>query len=168
MEADFQKGMLEVGADFGGGAEDEVPPGDLWVGDGEAWGVEDEGVVEEDVEVDGARLVEALSVGGILGEVGGAAEAVFDLLEGVEQAEGAGGGLEEEDLVQAGVHGSGVGKGAPGFGLVFSGGEEDRAEGLGDLLPGGGEQSLGFVGVAAEGEQDSMGVGHGFVKDFVS
>ena len=78
---------------LGQGSQDELPLGDAYVRDGEAFVVELEVVVEEDVEVDvaGALVYELL-----------AAKGVLNVLEGVEEMQRLQGGLDlAEGLVTA-------------------------------------------------------------------
>ena len=60
--------------------EDEPPLGEAWMGNLEVGGVELEGVVEEDVDIDGSRLVVPLPVGR-RDLVTFPAEGVFDIVQ---------------------------------------------------------------------------------------
>ena len=101
--------MRDVRRDVAQGAEDEVALVHAGMGDGEVGFIDDEVVVEEDVEVEGARApaLAADSAGGL-----------FDVAEVGEQVAGGEGGVERDGGVEVGVlAGRADGFGFVGFGL---------------------------------------------------
>lgn len=138
-----------VGSDFGEGDEDKGALGEAMMRDFEVELREDEVVVEEEIEVEGA---------GAVGDGAGAiaAEVALDGKERVEKdARGESGGESDDGVEEAWLIGkadrrSGVKRGAGGDAAVRS---EERE--------GGGERCVGWAGGAGEvGAEGDVGKGH--------
>lgn len=143
--------MSRVGGDFGEGGEDEASLVHARVRDGEGGEGEGEGVVEEDVEVDGARGPE--------GFVGAdAAEGAFDGEEEVEECVRTEGGSEGGGGVEVGRLRWRVWEGECGCFVERGGDDESDGGGGGEELEGAGDGFLAVFEVGAEG--DVGGVGH--------
>lgn len=144
-DADAREGNAKSGCDFGERNEDKGALGKTRVRDFEAGIGKDEIVVEEKVEVEGARAIEG-SAGAI------AAEEAFDGEKSVEKVAGRKRSFEGQDSVEeAGLIGN-----ADGRGGVERRTRGDAAE-RGDTLQGCGKSGIGRAGgagkIGAEGDK---------------